>query len=109
MQVCIFSEKEIFVRVLKKDDFTAYENLPGTEGIVFIGDDLHILYESGALAEYDSFFNKLTWNQLIKDCTDVIWRVNENDLLETPQLEDEGLLQWIKSALAKILGIFDIG
>lgn len=99
---------ENVIRV-KKDDFTVYENLPGTEGIVFIGDDLHILYESGALAEYDSFFNKLTWNQLIKDCTDVIWKVNENDLLEIPQLEDEGLLQWIKSALAKILEAIGIG
>ncbi len=68
------------VATLKESDFKFYDNLPGAEGIAFVGDDLHILYESGALSNFDEFVNKLTWNQYIKDCTDVIWKVNEGDL-----------------------------
>ena len=86
-----------------KSDFKNYNNLPGAEGIVFIGDELHILYESGALSNFDDFFNKLTWNQFIKDCTDVIWRLNENDLLQTAQSENTGLGHRIQSMLAKFL------
>ena len=62
-------------------EFKLNNNLPGAEGIVFIGDELYILYESGALSHFDSFFNKLTWNQQIKDCTDVIWKVAESALV----------------------------
>lgn len=66
---------------INESDFSFYDNLPGAEGIVFVGDDLYILYESGALSNFDELVNKLTWNQYIKDCTDVIWKVSENDLL----------------------------
>ena len=86
-----------------KSDFKNYNNLPGAEGIVFIGDELHILYESGALSNLDDLFNKLTWNQFIKDCTDVIWRLNENDLSQTAQSENTGLGHRIQSMLAKFL------
>ena len=86
-----------------KSDFENYKNLPGAEGIVFIGDELHILYESGALSNFDDFFNKLTWNQFIKDCTDVIWRIDENDLSQTVQIENTGLGHRIQSILAKFL------
>lgn len=68
------------VALVNESNFKSHKNLPGAEGIVFIGDDLHILYESGALSNFDEFVNKLTWNQYIKDCTDVIWKVNEGDL-----------------------------
>ena len=84
-------------------DFKNYNNLPGAEGIVFIGDELHILYESGALSNFDDLFNKLTWNQFIKDCTDVIWRIDENDLSQTVQIENTGLGHRIQSILAKFL------
>ena len=69
------------VVTVSEDNFRLYKNLSGAEGIVFIGDDLHILYESGALSHLDDSFNKLTWNQYIKDCTDVIWKVNLAGLL----------------------------
>ncbi len=77
----------------KKTAFSFYQNLPGAEGIVFIGDDLHILYEAGALCNYKELINKLTWNLYLKDCTDVIWKVNEDDLLQIPQVDDD----WFKS------------
>jgi hypothetical protein len=86
-----------------KSDFKNYNNLPGAEGIVFIGDELHILYESGALSNFDDLFNKLTWNQFIKDCTDVIWKIDENDLSQTAQADNTGLGHRIQSILAKIL------
>lgn len=70
---------ENVVRV-NESEFELYQNLPGAEGIVFVGDELHILYESGALSNFDETFNKLTWNQFIKDCTDVIWKINADDL-----------------------------
>ena len=88
---------------VKESEFRLYQNLPGAEGIVFIGDELHILYESGALSNLDDFFNKLTWNQFLKDCTDVIWRLNENDLSQTAQSENTGLGHRIQSMLAKFL------
>lgn len=72
-----FSETVVYVN---ESNFKFYENLPGAEGIVFIGDDLHILYESAALSNFDEIVNKLTWNQYIKDCTEVIWKINEGDL-----------------------------
>ena len=72
------SENTVYV---PESDFKLHDNLPGAEGIVFIGDELHILYESGALSNFDEIVNKLTWNQYIKDCTDVIWKINESDLL----------------------------
>ncbi len=96
------------VAKVNESNFNFYENLPGAEGIVFIGDDLHILYESGALKNYKDLFNKLTWNQLIKDCTDVIWKVNENDLLQTPQLDETGLLHLIQSMLTRIRALIGI-
>ena len=65
---------------VNESTFKLNENLPGAEGIVFVGDDLYILYESGALSNFDEIVNKLTWNQYIKDCTDVIWKVNEEAL-----------------------------
>ena len=65
---------------VSESTFKLNENLPGAEGIVFVGDDLYILYESGALSNFDEIVNKLTWNQYIKDCTDVIWKVNEEAL-----------------------------
>ena len=71
------SENTVYVN---ESNFKLHDNLPGAEGIVFIGDDLHILYESGALSNFDEIVNKLTWNQYIKDCTDVIWKINEADL-----------------------------
>lgn len=91
------------IALLNESDFTLYENLPGAEGIVFVGDELHILYESGALSNYKELVSKLTWNQLLKDCTDVIWKVNENDLLQPPEVDDTCLLQVIKSMLTKII------
>ena len=72
------SENTVYV---SESNFKLHDNLPGAEGIVFIGDELHILYESGALSNFDEIVNKLTWNQYIKDCTDVIWKINEGDLL----------------------------
>lgn len=72
------SEDVIYVN---ESNIKLHDNLPGAEGIVFIGDDIHILYESGALCHFDEIVNKLTWNQYIKDCTDVIWKVNEGDLV----------------------------
>ena len=72
------SENTVYVN---ESNFKLHDNLPGAEGIVFIGDDLHILYESGALSNFDEIVNKLTWNQYIKDCTDVIWKINEADLV----------------------------
>lgn len=71
------SENTVYV---SDDNIKLHDNLPGAEGIVFIGDDLYILYESGALSNFDEIVNKLTWNQYIKDCTDVIWKVNVADL-----------------------------
>ena len=71
------SENVVYVN---ESNFKLHKNLPGAEGIVFIGDDIHILYESGALSNFDEIVNKLTWNQYIKDCTDVIWKVNVADL-----------------------------
>lgn len=65
---------------VNESDFRFYETIPGAEGIVFIGDELHILNESGALCNYDELINKLTWNLYIKDCTDVIWKVSEEVL-----------------------------
>lgn len=88
---------------VKKDDFENYKNISGAEGIVFIGDELHILYESGALCNFDDLFNKLTWNQLIKDCTDVIWKIAEEDLLQSPEAETAGFGHWIQSKLAELL------
>ena len=73
-----FTENTVYVN---ENNFTLHDNLPGAEGIVFIGDELHILYESGALSNFDEIVNKLTWNQYIKDCTDVIWKINKGDLL----------------------------
>lgn len=99
ISVATLDLSENIVRV-NKSDFNAYENLPGAEGIVFIGDELHILYESGALSNFKEFVNKLTWNQLIKDCTDVIWKVNENDL--TAQSNETGFIRLIQSMLTKI-------
>ena len=61
--------------------------MPGTEGIVFIGNDLHILYESGSLA----YVGSLGWGTY-KDLTDVIWKVNENELLDLIGVRYEGLL-----------------
>ena len=72
---------------VKKSKFNFYQNLPGTEGITFINNDLHILYESGALGVSGGFFNQAIWNQHFKDSTDVIWKVNEEKLLHIPQLE----------------------
>ena len=66
---------------VNESNFKLHDNLPGAEGIVFIGDELYILYESGALSNFDEIVNKLTWNQYIKDCTDVIWKINVNDLV----------------------------
>lgn len=71
------SENVVYV---SESNFKHHENLPGAEGIVFINDDLYILYEAGALCNFDEFVTKLTWNQYIKDCTDVIWKVNEEVL-----------------------------
>ena len=99
------SEKVIRVN---ESNFKFYEKLSGAEGIVFIGDDLHILYESGALRNLKDLFNKLTWNQLIKDCTDVIWKVNENDLLQPPQIDETGLLHLIQSILTRIRALIGI-
>ena len=65
---------------VNESNIKLHDNLPGAEGIVFIGDDLHILYESGALSHFDEIVNKLTWNQYIKDCTDVIWKISESNL-----------------------------
>lgn len=72
---------------VKENKFSYYKNLPGTEGIAFIGDDLHILYESGALSNFKELKNQAVWNQYFKDCTDVIWKVNEDDLLSIPQVD----------------------
>ena len=69
------------VYYVSENNFKLHDNLPGAEGIVFIGDEIHVLYESGALSNFDEIVNKLTWNQYIKDCTDVIWKVNEGDLV----------------------------
>lgn len=96
------------VALVNEGDFKLYKNLPGAEGIVFIGDDLYILYESGALRNLKDLFNKLTWNQLIKDCTDVIWRVNEKDLLQPPVLDETGFFYLIQSMLAKIKALIGI-
>ena len=52
---------------------------------------------------YKELINKLTWNQLIKDCTDVIWRLDENALSQTAQADNTGLGHRIQSILAKIL------
>ena len=79
ISVATVNISENVIRVTESE-FSLNENLPGAEGIVFVGDELYILYESGALCNFDSFFNKLTWNQYIKDCTDVIWKVNVNAL-----------------------------
>lgn len=72
---------------VSKDHCEGFKNLPGTEGIVFIDNDLHILYESGAL----SYAGSLGWGTY-KDLTDVIWKVNENDLLGLIGIRYEGLL-----------------
>jgi hypothetical protein len=96
------------VALVNEGDFKLYKNLPGAEGIVFIGDDLYILYESGALRNLKDLFNKLTWNQLIKDCTDVIWKVNEKDLLQPPVLDETGFFYLIQSMLAKIKALIGI-
>ena len=67
------------------DGFTDYDIKTTDKGVIMVGLDicpeLHILYESGALSNFDEIVNKLTWNQYIKDCTDVIWKINEGDLL----------------------------
>lgn len=89
------------VATVSKSEFGFYDNLPGAEGIVFVGDDLFILYEAGALCNYKELVNKLTWNQLLKDCTDVIWRVNANDLLTVPQPEETGLRHTVQLILEK--------
>ena len=73
-----FTENTVYVN---ESNFKLHDNLPGAEGIVFIGDELYILYESGALSNFDEIVNKLTWNQYIKDCTDVIWKISESALL----------------------------
>lgn len=65
---------------VNESNIRLHDNLPGAEGIVFIDDYLYILYESGALSNFDELVNKLTWNQYIKDCTDVIWKISEGDL-----------------------------
>lgn len=96
------------VSLVNEDNFKLYKNLPGAEGIVFIGDDLYILYESGALRNLKDLFNKLTWNQVIKDCTDVIWKVNEKDLLQPPELDETGFFCLIQSMLAKIKALIGI-
>ena len=96
------------VALVNEGDFKLYKNLPGAEGIVFIGDDLYILYESGALRNLKDLFNKLTWNQVIKDCTDVIWKVNEKDLLQPPVLDETGFFYLIQSMLAKIKALIGI-
>lgn len=59
-----------------EDSFKSCSNLHGTENIVFVGDDLYIVYESGALNAYGSS----GWSGLTgatKDYTDVIWKVSE--------------------------------
>ena len=73
---------------IKENKFKRFKNLPGTEGITFIGDDLHILYESGALSGYDDFVNNITWSETLKDCTDVIWKVDEKNLLYASDFKD---------------------
>lgn len=73
-----FTENTVYVN---ESNFKLHDNLPGAEGIVFIGDELYILYESGALSNFDEIVNKLTWNQYIKDCTDVIWKISESALV----------------------------
>ena len=73
---------------VKENKFSYYKNLPGTEGITFIGDDLHILYESGALSICDSIIDVALWNGLLKNCTDVIWQISETDLLQIPYADD---------------------
>ena len=90
------------VASVNNSDFGFNNNLPGAEGVVFIGDDLYIVYEAGALCNYKELVNKLTWNQLLKDCTDVIWKVNANDLLQIPQPEETGLQHAVQYILAKI-------
>lgn len=80
--------------VVKKDSFSHCKNLPGTEGIVFIGDDLHILYESGALSTCDKLIESKLWSENLKNCTDVIWKVNEDALLRIPKI-DSG---WFKKS-----------
>lgn len=97
------------VASVNKSEFAFYNNLPGAEGVVFIGDDLHILYEAGALCNYKELVNKLTWNQLIKDCTDVIWKVDANDLLQIPQSEETGLRHTAQLIWAKICELLHIG
>ncbi len=97
------------VATVEKSEFGFYDNLPGAEGIVFIGDDLYILYEAGALCNYKEIVNKLTWNLLLKDCTEVIWKVNANDLLTVPQPEEKGLRHTAQAILAKIRELFNIG
>ena len=72
---------------LKENKFSYYKNLPGTEGMVFIGDDLYILYESGSLSNCDDLASQVAWHQYFKDCTDVIWKVNESDLLQIPDID----------------------
>ena len=72
---------------VSKEHCEGFKNLTGTEGITFIGDDLHIVYESGAL----SYAGGLGWGTY-KDLTDVIWKVNENDLLGLIGIRYEGLL-----------------
>lgn len=96
------------VASVNKSDFGFHNNLPGAEGVVFIGDDLYILYEAGALCNYKELVNKLTWNLLLKDCTDVIWKVNANDLLQIPQPEETGLRHTAQSILAKIRDLLHI-
>ena len=76
---------------------------------MFVGDDLYILYEAGALCNYKEIVNKLTWNLLLKDCTEVIWKVNANDLLTVPQPEETGLRHSAQAILAKIREQFNIG
>ena len=70
-----------------KDDFWFCENLPGAENIIFIGDDLYTVYESGALSICDDLASQATWHENLKNCTDVIWKVNENALLQVPSVD----------------------
>ena len=94
------------VATVEKSEFGFYNNLPGAEGIVFIGADLYILYEAGALCNYKEMVNKLTWNLLLKDCTEVIWKVNANELLTVPQPEETGLRHNVQTMLAKFRNLF---
>lgn len=52
--------------------------------------------------------NSFTWNLLLKDCTEVIWKVNANDLLTVPQPEETGMRHSVQAMLSKVRELFHI-